>query len=481
MTEELNTNEQQEKLTSDRMRNTPIGKLLVQMSLPAILSMFVQALYNVVDSIFVANITDILTPYNGTKLGDDSFMAVSIVFPMTFLVTAVAIGIGVGANAYIARKLGEGNKEKASNAAKTAIFLVFCAWVVMLILAFTVSGPFSKAFVNETNSTDVKYVSEQATLYLTMYFACSLGTMFEITCGRILQSTGNMRVPMTSQLIGAITNIILDAVFILVFKWGVFGAILATVIGQWCAALFVLMIFIFKKQDVSINLKGFKFRKDYFSNILRIGLPAFVMNAMSSVITIVLNILLQQGNGLFVLSAYFKIQSFVFMPVFGLMQGVMPIMSYNYGANQKKRFDQTFRLSLYISLSVMIVGTLIFQLLPSQIMSILTPDADKIADGVYCFRITSISFIPAALSIVLITMLQSINKGLASLLMSLSRQLVILLPMAFILFHYWQLQGIWFCYPIAEITSVLIFIPIIIIAYKKQFEKKRQQIEQMAK
>ncbi len=479
MSEEITVQQPTEGLRSDKMRNTPTGKLLFQMSLPAIISMFVQALYNIVDSIFVSNITTILTEYNGTKLGDDSFTAVSVAFPMTFLVTALAIGIGVGVNAYIARKLGEGQRDKANQAARTAIFLAICVWLVLLILAFTVSRPFCSLFVTSGNATDIDYVVEQASLYTTMYLACSIGLLIEITCERILQSTGNMKVPMTSQLIGALVNIGLDALFILSFNWGVFGAILATVIGQWCAAAFVLCVFIFRKQDVSISFKGFRFKGEYFSNIIRIGLPAFLMNAMSSVITILLNGMLRDGNGLFVLSAYFKVQSFIFMPIFGLMQGAMPILSYNYGANEKKRFDHTFRLSLYVSLAIMVVGTVLFQTIPQYIMQILTQDKPIIDDGVYAFRIISISFVPAALSIVLINMLQSINRGIASLLMSLSRQLIILLPVAYLFNYLWGLTGIWFCYPIAEIVSVVAFIPVVVRDYRRQFEYKKREADRL--
>ncbi len=480
MTEE-NLQETQQ-LSSDKMRNKPVGKLLFEMALPAIISMLVQALYNIVDSIFVSNITySIFSPdYIGTvkQLGDDSFIAVSVVFPMTMLVISIAIGLGVGVNAYIARKLGEGNVEKANRAAQTAIVMVFGVWVLLFILAFTIVDPFVRAFVTADNVTSVDYVVEQANLYLTMYMAGSLGSLFEIVGERILQATGNMKLPMMSQLTGAVTNIILDAVFILVFKWGVFGAILATVIGQWFGGLFVLLAFVLKKHDVSISLKGFRFEWDYFKNILEVGMPAFIMNAMGSFITIILNIILKAyPSGIFVLSAYFKVQSFIFMPVFGLMQGSMPILSYNYGANLKDRFKHTFRLMIYVSVAVMVVGTILFQLIPNYIMGILTSTEQTIADGSYAFRVISLSFIPAAFSIVIINVLQAINKPISSLLMSLCRQLIILLPAAFILNGLRGLQGIWFCYPVAEILSVLAFIPVAIKDYRKQFARKQLQYE----
>lgn len=494
MTEEKEITAQTEHLQSDKMRNTKIGKLLLTMSLPAIISMLVQALYNIVDSIFLTGINYNVAGYVGKNIGADSFAAVSIVMPMTMLVVAVGIGIGVGANAYIARKLGEGNKQNADKCAKTAMVMALCAWAVMIILAFTVSKPFVKLFVNDKSATDVDYVVKQGSLYLTIYMALSGGLIIDITCARILQATGNMKVPMISQLAGALTNIGLDALFIMAFKWGVLGAILATVIGQWAAAIIDLAVFVFKKQDVSISLKGFRPSKHYFLRITKIGAPALIMNAMGSVITIIMNAMLKNyDNGINILSAYFKVQSFVFMPVFGLMQGTMPILSYNYGANEKKRFNDTFKLALYIALGVMVVGTLLFQLCPETLMSIFKSNmpaegqtAEELAeqnavfvrDGAYAFRCISIAFIPAAFSILLINMLQSINCPVSSLLMSLSRQLIFLIPAALLFNYLWQTKGIWFCYPVAEILSVVVYLPFAIRDYRKQFKYKAKQYEE---
>ena len=480
-----------EVLQSDKMRNTKIGKLLLTMSLPAIFSMLVQALYNIVDSLFLTNISYNIAGYTGTNIGKDSFNAVSIVMPMTMFVVALAIGIGVGANAYIARKLGEGNREHADKAAKTAIVMSIASWLVMVALAFVVSKPFMRAFVNSDNATDVEYVVNQGALYLEIYMAGSVGLIVDITCARILQATGNMKIPMITQLVGALTNIALDALFIVVFKLGVLGAILATVIGQWAAAAIDIAVFIFKKQDVSISLKGFRCQKKYFSRILRIGTPAFVMNAMSSVVTIILNIMLRNyTNGITVLSAYFKVQSFIFMPIFGLMQGAMPILSYNYGANQKKRFNDTFKLGLYIALGVLAAGTLLFQIFPEALMTIFKSNqvaegqtAEQLAEanailvkeGAYAFRAISIAFIPAAFSILLINMLQSINCPISSLLMSLSRQLLFLIPSALLFNYLWQQSGIWFCYPFAEVLSVLVYLPFVIRDCRRQFAYKEKQ------
>lgn len=469
------------------MRDTKIGKLLWTMSLPAIFSMLVQALYNVVDSLFLTNINYTVAGYVGNNIGKDSFNAVSVVMPMTMIVVAIGIAIGVGANAYIARKLGEGNREDANKAAKTAVFMSIVFWLLMLALAFVVSKPFMRAFVSSDNASDVEYVVNQGALYLEIYMAGSIGVILDITCARILQSTGNMKIPMITQLVGALTNIALDALFIVAFKWGVLGAILATVIGQWAAAIIDVCAFIFKKQDVSISLKGFKPQKHFFLMIAKIGAPAFIMNAMNSVVTIIMNTMLKSyPNGITVLSAYFKVQSFIFMPIFGLMQGAMPILSYNYGANQKKRFNDTFKLGLYIALGVMVVGLLLFQIFPEALMSIFKSNAGDgndiaeanaqlVKDGAVAFRAISIGYIPAAFSILIINMLQSINCPVSSLLMSLSRQLLFLIPSAILFNYLWQQAGIWYCYPFAEILSVIVYLPFAIRDYRRQFAYKEKQ------
>lgn len=467
-------------LQSDKMRNTKIGKLLISMSLPAIFSMLVQSLYNIVDSLFLTN-----------YVGNEAFSAVSVVFPITMLVTAVAIGIGVGANAYIARKLGEGNRENASKAAKSALLMSFVAWLVMVVVGLTLSKPFVKLFVEDGNPVIIEY----GTMYLTIYLCCSIGILLDIVGARILQATGNMKVPMISQLVGALTNIALDALFIIPFKMGVFGAILATVIGQWAAGAINVLSFVFKKQDVSLSFKGFRPEKHYFSKILRVGTPAFIMNAMGSIITIILNLILNKYDfnmGKNVLSAYFKVQSFIFMPVFGLMQGTMPILSYNYGANSKERFNETFKKALLIALGVMGVGLVLFQAFPEALMSIfesqipaegqtmeelLAQNELFVKSGAYAFRVISIAFIPAAFSILLINMLQSINSPISSLLMSLCRQLVFLIPSAFLFDYLWQTSGIWFCYPFAEICALLVFFPFARKAYHKQFAYKQAQYD----
>ncbi len=469
-------------LRSNKMRNTPIGKLLLTMSLPAIISMFVQALYNIVDSMFVANMPGtITTQYNGVNIGGDSFTAITIAYPLTMICVAIGVGLGVGANVYISRKLGEGNHEKANKTAKNAIVLAVIMWAIIAVVGFFIAEPFTNLFINPNEVSDATYVREQCVLYLRIFLIGSLGQMVDHVLNRMLQATGNMKVPMISQLIGAISNIILDALFILVFRWGVTGAVVATIIGQILAASFTLSMYIFKKQDIDISFKGYRPENEYFGRILKTGLPTCVMNSVTSFVTMILNIYLQKGTGMDILGCYTRIQSFIFMPIFGLMQGLLPILSYNYGANLKHRFNQALTRAIIVSVCVMAFGTLIFQLLPSQLLSIFI-DVDKkpntITDGIPAFRIISISFVFAAFGITLSNLLQSFNCPTLSLFMSLTRQVILLVPIAILFFDIWGQLGLWWCFPLSEAITVFIFLPTAYHFYKKQFAYKQKQYDE---
>lgn len=464
-------------MRSTKMGNKKIGKLIAEMSIPAILSMLVQSLYNVVDSIFVANITTTSAVYAGTSLGDDSFLAVSVVYPIMLIVNAVGVGIGVGANAYISRKLGEGNKEKASQAARTAIFMAIVGWLVIAISSFFLCRPFVEIFVNSSNATDVDYVVDAAVQYINIYMVFCIGFFMEFVGNRILQATGNMKVPMTCQLLGAVTNIALDTLFILVFGWGVLGAVLATIIGQWVAGAYVMTVIFTKKQDVEVTFKGFKVRKEYISNIVKVGVPAFFINGAVSLVTILLNNLLKDGNGVWILAAYLKIQTFVFMPMYGLMQGVMPILGYNYGANNRKRYSQALKISAITLACMMSIGLILFQAMPELIMRILTSNEVLLAEGAVAFRAISLSFYFAAVCVLIINTLQSTNCGIMSLCVSLTRQLIFLLPLAYLFYYLGGLDMVWYAYVSAEALSVLIFLPLAIRQVNKRFEHKQKQYD----
>ena len=445
-------------LRSRKMREQPVGKLLLNMSLPAILSMLVQALYNVVDSVFVAQ-----------HSGNAGTTALSVVFPMQMLVMALALGIGVGTNVQIAKRLGEGRKEDASAVARTGVFMSICGALVAVVLGLTVSKPFCAAF-----SQGSEQVANMSSVYLTIVMSVSVGMFVEITLSKILQSTGDMKVPMISQLIGAVTNIILDPLLIFGIGFfpelGVLGAAIATVTGQICAMIFVIVMFLVKKHDVSLSFKNFKLKKENIFAICIVGLPTTVMNAVGGFTTTILYAFLKKisENGLTILGVYFKLQSFVFMPVFGLMQGLMPILSYNYGYGDKKRFTRAFWLAQITSVIIMVAGLLLFQIAPRQLMKMFS-EGQMLEEGIFALRIISISFLPAAFGICMTNVMQSFGKGFTSLIMSLLRQVVLLIPLGALLAFTVGLNGFWFTYPIAEFAVFALFLPYTIITVNKKF------------
>lgn len=456
-------------LNSTKMRDKPVGKLLFAMSVPAILSMLVQALYNVVDTIFVSKYA-----------GEDGIMALSLAFPLQLLVIAFGIGIGVGANAQIAKKLGEGKKDEASKFAVTGLIIAVITGIVFGVIGLTLSRPFLNAF-SAPNA-----VKDMGTIYLTVVISFSMFSMVEITTSKILQATGNMKVPMISQLIGAIINIILDPLLIFGIgffpEMGVLGAAVATVVGQGVSMCFVLIVVFVKSHDVSVSPKGFRFKKVYVMGICAIGIPVMVMNAVASVTTTAMNAILapySEGVGVSVLGVYFKIQSFVFMPVFGLTQGLMPILSYNYGSGDKKRFNHALRLGLITAVIIMVLGLALFQFGTPLIMRLFNAQGEFLTQGIYALRIISICFIPAAFGIVLTTTVQSLGRGVLSLFMSLLRQIVIILPVALLFAVLWGLNGVWFCYPIAEFIVVMLFLPMALHTVNKKFDDLKKSGEQI--
>ncbi len=445
------------------MATMPVKKLLITMSLPAIFSMLVQAIYNIVDSLYLAHFS-----YKAIE-------ATSIVFPLQMLIISVGIGIGVGTNVYISKSLGEGKRGRASFAAQNGVFMALAAYLVVLILAFTIVKPFVHAYTKDPETADM------AVSYLSICMTFSLGVLIEMTTSKILQSTGNMRVPMFTQLIGAITNIILDPFFI--FGIGVFprlgakGAAIATVIGQFFAMIFSLCMLIFKKQDVHLLRKGFYPSPSYIWRILKVGLPSMLISALPAFTTIIVNNFIKTfPYAISVLGVYFKLQSFVFLPIFGLTQGGMPILSYNYGSGSRARFSQTFRFMATLAVGFMALGVVIFQSIPNYLMMMFGHGEDFVRVGTYAMRIISICFILAAVSISITTMMQSMGRGFTSLLITLSRQLVII-PSAYLLAKYTQTTGVWFAYPIAEFVTSSIFLPISIHVYKKEFARRLAFLE----
>lgn len=441
-----------EKLRSEKMRSAPVGKLLMSMAVPAMLSMLVQALYNVVDTVFVSH-------YDPKGL-----TALSIAFPMQMLIVAFAVGIGVGANARIAKELGEKRNAEASLTAKTAVMMALVCFAIFAVVGAFAARPFIAVFTQDAQ------VADMGGIYLAIVMCGSVGAFVEMCCSKILQATGNMIVPMISQLIGAGVNIVLDPILIFTCDMGVTGAALATIIGQITAMCFVLSVFIFKKHDVSLSPKGFRPSWKKVGNICLVGLPSMAMNAVTSVTTTVMNaILMGFAYAVETLGIYFKLQSFVFMPVFGLMQGAMPILSYNYGSGDKRRYGKGAKYTMLFALIIMAAGTLLFWLGAPLLMQIFGASGDFLATGAYALRIISISFLFAACGITATTILQSLQRGVTSLIMSLMRQIVILLPVAYVLSLTLGLKAVWFCYPIAEVTVAAVFTPLAALAVKKSF------------
>ncbi len=445
------------EITENKMGVKPMLPLLLSMSLPAMASMLIQALYNVVDSIFVA------------RYHPDALQAVSLAYPLQMILISVAVGTAIGVNSLIARRLGAKNFAEANNAATTGLALAAIDWAVFLVIGLTLSRPFISLFTKD--ATVIGY----GTQYLMVVLCASLGMMVSTMGEKILQSTGNMIFPMLSQMFGAVVNIVLDPLLIYGVgpfpELGVLGAAIATVFAQFCSMAFILLILFLRKHDVKITFKGFKMQKMTVKNIYAVGLPAIIMQSIGSIMVSGINLIISWADisakyaaaYINAFGVYFKLQSFVFMPVFGMNQGVMPIIGYNYGARNKARMYSALRLGLIIAAGVMAAGTLLFELAPGWLLSLFESDsaADLAANallgevGVPMLRIISISFMFAACGIMFSSLFQAVGKGVYSMVMSISRQLIILLPAAFILSKI-NMTVMWFSFPIAELLSLFI-------------------------
>ena len=432
------------------MGTARMGPLIFSMALPAMVSMIINALYNIVDSIFVA------------QYSQSALAAVSLVFPLQTLVVAIGVGTGVGVNSLISRRLGEKRQLHADSAAEHGIALSVIGGIVFLVLGFGLSG----VFVNAFGATED--VSVQAVQYSHIAVGLSIFVMISMMCEKVQQSTGNMIIPMLQGLTGAIVNIILDPLMIFGIgpfpEMGVAGAALATVIGQIFGMLIGLWG-VFKHQKVlKLNMRKFKWRLQTVKDIYRVGLPGIVMQSITSVMTAGMNGILIgfSQTAVNVLAVYFKLQTFVFMPVFGLNQGALPVMGYNYGARNKKRLFGAYRIALGTAVAIMLLGFVLFQLFPEPMLMMFVDRTDAAAmqemldTGVPALKTISLSFVGAAFGIINSTVFQATARGLNSLIVSVCRQLVIILPAAWLLGRFVGLNAIWYSFPIAEIASFLI-------------------------
>ena len=426
----------------NKMGVTPVGRLLAGMAIPMMISMLVQALYNVVDSVFVS------------RISENAFNAVGLAFPLQNLMIAVGAGTAVGINALLSRSLGEKKQDMADRAAGTGIFLSLCSAVVFALIGIFLSRPFFMA-----QAKTVPEIVEMGTAYTRICLGLSVGLFCQFCFERLLQSTGRTMLSMVTQLIGAVINIILDPVFIFGLcgmpKMGVTGAAVATVLGQFVGALLAILLNLKYNPEIRIRLRLIRWDKPVVREIYRVGVPSIVMQSIGSVMTFGMNKILFvfTPTATAVFGAYFKIQSFIFMPVFGLNNGMLPIISYNYGAARMDRVKRTVRLTICTAVCIMTVGFAVFQLAPATLLTLFDASAEMTAIGVPALRIISISFLLAGFCIIAGSVCQAIGNPLYSMMVSICRQLVVLLPAAWLLAQSGRLELVWWSFPIAEIAS----------------------------
>ena len=431
-----------EQTKENKMGTMPVNKLLVTMSLPMVISMIVQALYNIVDSIFVS------------RLSEDALTAVSMAFPMQNLMISVAVGTGVGINAMLSRALGEKKFEAANKTAENGIFIEVLGYVLFLLIGIFVTKPF---FLAQAGAGDIANMGIE---YTRICLLMSFGIFMQIGFERILQSTGRTIFTMITQSTGAIINIILDPILIFGLfgmpKMGVAGAAIATVTGQICAAILAITFNLTKNPDVHISFKGFKPQIIFVKNILSVGIPSIIMSSVGSAMTFGMNKILItfSSTAVAVFGVYFKLNSFVFMPVFGLNNGMVPIVSYNYGAQNKKRLTKTIKLAIMYAVCIMFIGIMLFQFMPDVLLRLFDASDHMLEIGIPALRVISLSFAFAGICIVISSSLQALGHGFLSMMISITRQLIILLPSAYILAKIGGIHAVWWSFNIAEIGSL---------------------------
>ncbi len=443
----------------NRMGTAKMFPLILSMSLPAMFSMLIQALYNIVDSYFVAQVSE------------KAVSALSLAYPIQNLLIAFAVGTAAGVTSLISRRLGEGRREEAESAANHGLILSIITWFVFAVFGMFFTDPFFRMFESDP---EIIRMGDQ---YLSICCIFSFGQFVVTMLEKILQATGNMFWPMMFQLVGAVINIAVDP--ILIFGWfglpamGVTGAALATVGGQ-ILSMFLAVVVVVRHPSIRISFKGFRFHGSIVKNIYAVGIPAIVMQAISTVMNMAINAILAGFStaAYTVFGLYFKLRSFVFMPVLGLNQGLMPIMGYNYGANKKKRLLQSFYQGCGIALVIMLVGVLAFMLLPGQLLGFFNPTEELLQVGIPALRIICLCFPLAALGLVSSNMYQAIGRGNYSLVMSLMRQLVVLVPVAWVLAKVTNDVGmVWWAFPIAEAVSLAVSMMFFTHLYKTELKK----------
>ncbi len=448
--------------TENKMGTMPINKLLISMSVPLMVSMLIQALYNVVDSMFVS------------WYDTNAFNALSLAFPVQNLLIAIAVGTGVGVNALLSRKLGQKDFDGANKIATNGLFIAICSYVVFAIVGLLFVKPFFQIQIDNQNTINF------GVQYLSICIAGSLAVFVQIMFERFMQSTGKTLCVLLSHSIGAVVNIILDP--LLIFSelkigeitivganLGVYGAALATVIGQICGMIFAIVVHHYKNHEVRLQPRGFKPCKETIVSIYKVALPSIVMQSIGSVMVFTFNkvLLMFSEAAVSVFGVYFKLQSFILMPVIGMNNGMVPIISYNYGAQKRKRITKVIKYASIYAVVIMALGIAIFQIFPDQIFAMFNPTEQMLKIGALALQIISTHFIFAGVSIVLSSTFQAFGHAWKSMIVSIARQLVVLIPVAYLLSKTGDVNAVWWSFPIAEIVCLIICIIFYIDLYKK--------------
>ena len=433
-----------ETIKENKMGYMPENKLLLSMAIPMMISMLVQALYNVVDSIFVA------------RISEDALTAVSVAFPMQNIMISVSVGFGVGINALLSRALGQKNLARANDVAVQGLILeLLSCFIMMLIGLFGV-----EAFMR--SQTQIEEIVHYGVTYLRICMMLSLGVFIQVTFERYLQATGRTIYSMVIQLTGAIINIIFDPILIFGLlgfpKMGIAGAAAATVFGQFVGA--VIAIILNRRKNPEIKLNILRARPDFKlqGEICQISIPSIIMASIGSLTTYIMDVILFKfsSTAVAVYGAYFKLQSFIFMPVFGLNNGMVPIVAYNYGAQKPERIHRTFKIAMAYAVGIMLMGLLVFQLFPTVLLSLFDASPDMVAIGIPALRRISLAFIFAGICIISSSTCQALGYSIYGMLISIARQIVVLIPCAILLSRTGVLDNVWLAFPIAEIASLII-------------------------
>lgn len=446
-----------ENNSSARMGSMPMNKLVLKISLPIMFSMLIQALYNVVDSIFVARI----------DVGNDALTAVSLAFPIQMLMVAIGVGTGVGINSLISRRLGEGRPEEARSTAINGVFLAVISWVV-----FALFGTFFARSLFHT-MTDNPAIQKMGADYLQICTIFSFGLFLQLAFEKIMQGSGNTFYNMIVQGTGAVINILFDPILIFGFgpipAMGVAGAAWATVGGQIVAMILGITLNQLKNKELKLHIKGFRPHWPTIKGIYIVGFPSIIMQSIGSIMTFLLNKILVgfSETAVAVLGIYFKLQSFVFMPVFGLTNGLVAIVGYNFGAHQKQRIYHAIKIGLLYAVIIMLLGTLVFMAAPEWLLGLFDASPEMLEIGIPALQIISSSFFMAAISIILSTVFQAMGNGVLSLIMSITRQLVVLLPASYLLANLVGLHAVWWSFPLSECISLLLCLGMYVWVNKK--------------